>query len=161
MIIEDKRNKHNMLYNKVRYLYYNMQKRCNDVNHKAYVNYGNKGVKISNEWNSLDGFIRTIDKVQGWNLEKFLNGELSLDKDSLIKNNKIYSVETCVFISKEENNKYKPNQQKEFIATSPEGIEFKIFNQSEFAKIHNLNQTNISACLNGRMKTHKKWKFRY
>ena len=57
--------------------------------------------------------------------------------------------------------KYKPNQQKWVIGISPDGKEFEFFNQSEFARQHNLRQSSIGDCLSGKCKTHKKWKFKY
>ena len=89
-------------------------------------------------------------------MELFLEGQLSLDKDN--NNNKEYSLENCRFISREENNKIKPNQQNKFIAISPNGERYESYNQSEFALNHNLDQSKISRCLKTGYK-HKGWEF--
>ena len=56
------------------------------------------------EWHWLSKFIEDVVKIDGYNYEKFMNGELELDKD--IKSNgknKEYSLENCMFVSKQEN----------------------------------------------------------
>ena len=56
------------------------------------------------EWHWLSKFVEDVVKIDGYNYEKFMNGELELDKD--IKSNgknKEYSLENCMFVSKQEN----------------------------------------------------------
>ena len=56
------------------------------------------------EWHWLSKFAEDFVKLDGYDEEKFLNGELELDKD--IKSNgknKEYSLENCMLISKSEN----------------------------------------------------------
>ena len=156
MIIE--RSRKNNVYTKIYHIWYNIKQRCYNPNHNRYKNYGGKGVRFCERWLVLDNFIEDIDKIEGFDLKRFLNGELCLDKDKK-GNSKLYSLETCVFISKEENNKYKPNQQIDIIGTNPKGEKFIFSNQSEFAREHNLDQSAISACIRGRFKQHKGWKF--
>ena len=53
------------------------------------------------EWHWLSKFVEDIKKIDGYDEEKFLNGELELDKD--IKSNggnKEYCLENCKFIDK-------------------------------------------------------------
>ena len=161
MIIEGSRNrKTNPIYNKVYQTWYNMKQRCCNPNHKQYKNYGAKGVNVCDRWMELNNFIEDIDKIEGFNFNSFLSGELALDKDKL-GNSKLYSLENCCFITLEENNKYKPNQQKSIIGISPNGEIVKFLNQSEFARQNNLKQTGIKDCLKGKSKTHRGWKFNY
>jgi len=47
-----------------------------------------------------------------------------------------------------------------YIGKSPTGEEYEFTNQHEFAKIHGLHSGHINNCLKGRLKTHKKWKFK-
>ena len=149
-----------VLYKKTYKLWHNMMSRCYNKKHFAYKNYGAKGVKVCDNWLTYSGFINDIDLIEGWSEELFINGALSLDKDKN-GNSKIYSLRNCSFISKEENNKYKPNQQRTMIAISPLGEIYEFTNQSEFARNHGLTQTSIADCLRGKCKTHKKWKFKY
>ena len=116
---------------------------------------------MCDKWLEFDGFLEDVDLIEGFDLELLLQGKIYLDKDSIDLNNKMYCLEKCRFVTKEENNKYKPNQQKYIIATTPLGEEIEFFNQSEFARINNLRQSSIADCLSGKCKSHKKWKFRY
>lgn len=161
LIIQGTRNDKNIIYRKLRHLWRNMIDRCYNEKHPAYKNYGAKGVIVCDEWKTLDGFIETIDKVAGWEYSAFINGELALDKDRVKSGNKVYAPELCCFVTKEENNRIKPNQQRIVIATSPSGEQYEFSNQSLFAKQHNLRQSTIADCLSGRVKKHKGWTFRY
>ena len=138
-----------------------MMQRCYNKKHPAYKSYGNKNVFVNSRWHELNNFIEDVDKIEGFDVDKILNGELYLDKDTIERNNKEYCLEKCSFITIQESNKLKPSQQKPFIATSPNGEEYVAYSQSEFAKKHNLSQNKISMCLKGKNKTHKKWSFRY
>ena len=58
------------------------------------------------EWHYLSKFIKDFKKIDGYDEEKFLNGELELDKD--IKSNgklKEYSLNNCMLVSRKENSK--------------------------------------------------------
>lgn len=162
MIIEGKRvKKDNIVYKKIYNIWKNMNDRCYKTTCECYKSYGGAGIIVCDRWKDLNNFIEDIDKIDGFNLHLLLDGKLSLDKDSKVKNNNIYNLEKCKFITKEENNKFKPHQQKEVIGISPDGHIYDFFNQSEFAVLHGLRQSSIGDCLNGKCKTHKKWKFYY
>ena len=157
----EKRTYDNLIFKKVYFLWRNMMQRCYNEKHPSYKYYGNKGVIVNERWHVFNNFIEDIDKINGFNIDKFLKGEIHLDKDLTILGNKEYSLEKCLFVTKEKNNQLKPNQQKQFIAISPEGKIYTSSNQSKFAKEHNLAQNNISMCLKGYQKSHKKWRFKY
>lgn len=65
--------------------------RCYNKKCKAYKNYGNIGVKICDEWLNFQNFA-------DWYYNNYKNNNFCLDKDLLVKNNKIYSPSTCCFI---------------------------------------------------------------
>lgn len=163
MIIHGSRNrKTNQIYNKVYQLWYNLIQRCTNKNHPRYKDYGDKGVTVCKRWLELENFIEDVDKIDGFDIDLFLNGELSLDKDIKNRDIMLYSLETCTFISSSENNKYKPNQQKLIVGISPENEVYEFYNQSEFAEKHNLKQNGISYCLlKSESKMYKGWKFFY
>ena len=103
------RVKSNEVFKKVYQLWRNMTQRCLNPKNPYYKNYGGKGATICEKWIKLDGFIEDIDKIKGFNMDDFLNGEISLDKDFSGEN--IYSLNTCKFISKEENNQWKVEEK--------------------------------------------------
>lgn len=140
--------------------WYNMQARCNNPDHPRYSDYGGVGVKVDERWNDKETFLEDAKTLQGFNEEMLLEGKLHLDKDFLHPSNKIYSRDTCVFVSLEDNNRLKPSQMQAFIATSPNGKELEGLNQSEFAREHGLKQSTISSCLKGDIKKHRGWSFR-
>lgn len=71
-----------------------MIKRCYNDHSKRYCRYGGRGVKVCEEWHNFQNF-------EKWYNENYyeIKGEIiELDKDILIKNNKIYSQNTCLFV---------------------------------------------------------------
>lgn len=87
---------------RIQELWYNMLRRCNDENSQDYYLYGGIGVRVSDDWHYLENFERDIVNIEGY--DDWLNnqGEYSLDKDTKIKGNKLYSKETVRFISNQE-----------------------------------------------------------
>lgn len=84
--------------------------RCYDKNCKSYTRYGEKGVAVCKRWYRFDHFLEDLPHIDDYNEEKFNNGELELDKDlkqySLPYNKRIYSLETCTFVTPKENAQY-------------------------------------------------------
>ena len=94
-----KNNKNKRIYK----TWHHMLVRCYDEKyHETRPTY--IGCSVCNDWLILSNFVRDFKLIDGYDEEKFLNGELCLDKD--IKSdgkNKIYCLEQCMFVSKEEN----------------------------------------------------------
>ena len=97
----EKRTYDNLIFKKVYFLWRNMMQRCYNENHPSYKYYGNKGVIVNERWHVFNNFIEDIDKINGFNIDKFLKGEIHLDKDLTILGNKEYSLEKCLFVTKE------------------------------------------------------------
>ena len=95
---------------------------ANEWNHRVYAVWANmilrgttkfqerhptyKGCTICDRWLTLSNFIEDIQKIDNYDYELFMNGELELDKD--IKSNgqnKYYCLKNCMFASHEENAK--------------------------------------------------------
>jgi len=78
-------------------LWKNMLKRCFDEKYKqkkpTY-----QGVTCSKEWLSMTKFIEDVSQMRGYGLSGW-----GLDKDILVKGNKLYSKDTCCFVPKEVN----------------------------------------------------------
>lgn len=75
----------------IQYIYWStMITRC--YSDKTYYTYDNK--LVCDEWHCLQNFGKWFDE----NYYQINNQEMNLDKDILIKGNKIYSPDTCVFV---------------------------------------------------------------
>lgn len=73
----------------------NMISRCYDTRNKDYKYYGDKGVLICDEWKRYSNF-------KSWFDLHYING-FQIDKDIKAEGNKIYSPNTCMFISPADN----------------------------------------------------------
>lgn len=80
-------------------LWANMLKRC-------YGNYKGKytGCVVDKRWHSFTNFMNTIQNVEGYTLwEQNPHKKICLDKDIKYFGNKVYSVDTCKFVSTHDN----------------------------------------------------------
>lgn len=94
------------LHQRLYKVYNNMISRCYNKNHTSYKNYGDKNITVCDDWReSFDNFLEDVDKIDGWDLNKFLEGSIQLDKDKkqVGSSSKVYSRDTCTFLTKEEN----------------------------------------------------------
>lgn len=64
-----------------------MKQRCNNPNNKDYYRYGNKGIKVCDEWNNTDNFI-------DWALENGYKDGLEIERKD---NNEGYNPNNCIF----------------------------------------------------------------
>ena len=85
------------LFNKLKIIFLHIHDRCNNPNNEEYKNYGGRGVSYSKSWNTMSGFLNDIDKIPGWDTTRFLNGDIQLDKDIKIPNNKLYCKNNCLW----------------------------------------------------------------
>ena len=123
-----------------------------------------RGCKVVERWHNFQNFCKDIETIKGYDdwVDSLKGTKYQLDKDIKIEGNKLYSKETCLFVSRLENmQQLEPTitghlYKAENLSTG-EIILFK--NQLHFAKAHSLSQGNIWACLNGTYKTTKGWKF--
>ena len=160
--------------------WHNMLKRCYDEKyHEKQPTY--KNCSVYNRWLLLSNFVEDFKLIDGYNEEKFLNGELCLDKD--IKSNgtnKEYCLEECMLVSKSENSK-QSNKTMDYSSikgeNNPRSIKIcqcdkkgnfiKIWNSSmDIKRELGINQSDIIACckwyacgenLEEWYKTHKKY----
>jgi len=79
-----------------------MMSRCYNEKNVEYKNYGGRGVTVCGEWHNYQNFLN-------WALNNGWNEALQLDKDKIVKDNKIYSPETCCFITARENTNHRRN----------------------------------------------------
>ena len=76
-----------------------MMQRCYNAKHKAYHNYGGRGVVVCKEWHDKAVFVN-------WGLLNGYSSELDLDKDK-IGDGMMYSPDTCCFLTRKENLSYR------------------------------------------------------
>lgn len=88
--------------------------RCTNPNNEEYKNYGARGVTYSSKWKTTKGFIDDVDGIPGWDEKLFLEKKLQLDKDIRVPGNKVYSKETCMWVTHKINMQVLPSRQREF-----------------------------------------------
>lgn len=117
--------------------------------HSHYNAYGGKGVTVDERWHDFSKFYQDVQELEGFNLEKFNNKEIELDKDmkQLDENVKVYSKDTCMWVSREENSRFKMNTQFKFKAVSPEGNEYESYSISGFCREHSLSKDVVARVL--------------
>lgn len=142
--------------------------RCYNPNADAHKDYGAKGVSVASRWHCFEFFLADLEHIEGYDEELFNSARLQLDKDikqvDKLPSEKIYSLETCIFVSPEENmaQKIKDNSV-DFIAISPDD---DIYNQTltsvkSFAEEHGLEYKVVNKILKGEAKTYRGWVFGY
>lgn len=134
--------------------------RCNNPNNKRYKHYGGNGVTYDDKWNTFQGFLDDVDSIEGWDENKFMNGELQLDKDIKVKGNKYYSKDNCMWVAPETNIRVRPNYMKRYIALSPDNEYFIVDNMTAFCKEHNLTCEGFRNVADGNQKDTKGWQIR-
>lgn len=141
-----------------------MISRCYNVKDQRYNSYGKIGMRVDERWHSLSTFLSDIKQLE--NYEKYVNSnrKYNLDKDkkqlNIPKEKRMYSKETCCFITAKENIKYRFIEENNiFKAIDPNGVEYFHYNQSEFSRMFNLNQGHVTQCMNKTRNHHKNFKF--
>lgn len=158
--LDDRKNnkKDADLYKRLSNVYNKLVDRVKNPKHKQYKDYGGRGVTISSSWTSPRTFIEDVDKIPGWDEDLFLNHKLELDKDLKIEGNKLYSKDTCLWVTHKKNMQYQPLKQVPFYAYNEYTGELKMgLNQMKFAKEHNISSSTISSALCGRKHRSGDW----
>jgi len=133
----------------------------------SYKNPAYKNVTVCDRWHCFQNFCEDVLLLQGYNKWKEGIG-YELDKDTLCEKMniipKIYSPETCIFISRKDNLSESTSRSNltglVYIGISPDGKEYEFTSQNDFALEHNLNRGTVSACINKRRNHHKGWTFK-
>lgn len=145
---------------RLRRVHKGMMSRCYNENDGGYENYGRLGVRVDPKWHDFEDFKKDVTNIEGWDEDRYVEEHLSIDKDK-IWGNKLYTTDRCRFITPEENNKIKPNQQYRLEGMSPEGKVYKFFNASEFARVNGLGYNTILKVARGEYLQHRGWQFRF
>lgn len=128
-------------------VWYNMIQRCYDakfhIKHPTY-----RGCTVCDEWLNFQNFAK-------WFSANYVEG-LHLDKDIKVKGNKLYSPNTCLFVSQTDNSIEANAENFSFI--SPSGVVTKVYNLRQFCRDNNLNTGHMSRVHTGKLNQHKKWR---
>ena len=116
--------------------------RCyNEEYHKTHPTY--IGCTVCDRWLILSNFVEDVPKITGYDEERFLNGELELDKDKKKDENKHYVMNYCTWLPKPENHglamkgKHHTEETKLKISESKQGE-----NNPMYGKISSNNPTS-------------------
>lgn len=136
-----------------------MISRCYNPKDPKYKTYGAAGVTVCDAWLCFENFCNDFKKLFGYK-----EGEHQvIDKDIRASSNtKVYSPETCVLTSNEQNVKEMRSRLSPFFrAISPSGEEYISNCQRDFVRRYNLDRSCINDTLRGKQSQHRGWKFEY
>lgn len=133
-----------------------MLARCYDPKHNGYENYGASGVFVDRRWLVFSNFVADAKKLPNWLMKLEYADEYSLDKDYY--NSNCYSPETCLWLSKLEQNL---NTEKVGLikATAPNGDVFVRMGIKTLCSEFGFTNPCVYSVLNGKTKTHQDWRF--
>lgn len=143
-------------------VWYKMLDRCYNTNHVRYNAY--KNVTVCDRWLCFDYFVEDAVKIEGWDRNKFINKQIQLDKDIKQQNKtiKVYSVDACMWVDKQINNKYQYSHlTQKFIAVTPNGELQEYDSINQCAREDKLPPGSISRILHGKRKNIYGWTFFY
>ena len=143
----------------------NMLSRCYVERDEKYHVYGGVGITVAERWLCFENFVNDLPDLPNYDEELFFSGKLQLDKDLICEEKgispKIYSKDTCLFLTHKENialqrGKSKPKSlpDKPIIkATNIEtGEEELVYDIVNYCKEKGLGKTSIYRRLNGETK---------
>lgn len=114
-----------------------------------------RGCSVCSSWHNFQSFA-------DWWVENEPECEdlsmYDLDKDMIVKFNKIYSPETCSIVRKEINVEYSTSFKNFTLIISPEGVRWPVKNVSKFCRGHGLDFSALSKVINRKLKQHKGWR---
>lgn len=130
--------------------------RCYDTEHIAYPRYGVKGVYVASEWHNFQVFAKWYDEsCQALGIPLKNDYHIDKDKNHEGEETKYYGTDTCCLITSEENVQLAHAKTYQF--RDKDGVIHSGTNISEFARIHGLDQSNLSKLQRGTIKKHKGW----
>ncbi len=129
--------------------WHNMLNRCySDAYKETHKTY--KGCSVCSEWHNYQNYAN-------WHIDNYPNDGASyqLDKDILIHGNKIYSPDTCLFVSAQQN--VEKSRAKTYKFISPDGEVVEIYNLEKFSAANGLYPGHMCCVAKGSRKSHKGW----
>lgn len=116
------------------------------VKHPTYIN-----CEVCKEWHDYQCFSAWYDENYPVDGKRY-----ALDKDIKIDGNKLYSPDTCLFVTAEEN-AIKANAIG-FRIINPSGELIEVYNLNKFCRDNELHPSCVSKLINGKQMEHKGWK---
>ena len=150
------------LYFSLKRRWLSMISRCYNINNKRYHKYGGNGITVCDRWHNFSNYFYDVKSIEGFNRSNVLSGKLELDKDFLQQNvkNKIYSKDTCIWLSGKDNSKLRELEQK-IKCTHPDGTIEIIDSVHECMRRFDMYTWNLYRVLHNKSKHHKGYKFEY
>lgn len=108
------------------------------------------GCSVCNEWHNFQNFAMWFDE----NFPKD-GKEYALDKDIKINGNKVYSPETCLFVTPRENTV--KAHAKKYKIKKPDGEVVEIYNMRGFCTENGLDQGAMVKVTQGKLRYYKGW----
>ena len=133
--------------NKLYYVWHAMMQRCYDPKYQAkqptYI-----GCSVCDEWHNFQNFAE-------WAEPRYKEG-LALDKDIKVSGNKIYSPDTCTFVTQTENN-IASKAKTYYFRTPNKSRRVIVTNLEAFCRRLGLSSGNMCAVHAGKRNHHKGW----
>ena len=101
-------SKNHWMYNR----WNGMIRRCYDKKFSRYKDYGAKGILVCDRWLCFEQYVYDVISMKNFDIKKSISKEIVLDKDINSGDIKIYSPETCEWISQSENAKQRWKENK-------------------------------------------------
>lgn len=143
-----------------------MLNRCyNSKGSRDYINYGAKGVTVCDRWHNFSNYVDDVILLKNYNEDLVKLGKLHLDKDIINRNAKVYSPDTCGWVTQTENTKEMNRRTKQQICIATrlsDNYSEEFYNITDFCNLYGIkSSTSISDCLKGRRNDYAGWKFKY
>ena len=152
---------------KLRGVWRHMMLRCYNPEHHNFKWYGGNNICVAKEWHNVAKFIEDVKKLPNWEHKKNNWNEFKLDKDYFSSN--IYSPETCVWLSSQENIYYTrmfkpfcvsiPGEAPVVFLTLSHGEEVLDISKSTLQRL--LSSEQSPETLKGNNKKAHSWKFEW
>ncbi len=106
------------------------------------------GCTVCPEWHNFQVFAE-------WFVAGFSKGT-QLDKDIKFPGNKVYSPETCIFVTNQVNSEFATAKHYKLI--DPENNVIEIYNMRKFCRDNGITRSSIISILSGEQENHKGWR---